>query len=310
MKIFVTGGAGVIGRELVPRLVAGGASVVVGDLQSRPESFPPGVEYREGDLNDLTTDELLTIAPEAIIHLAATFERSIETEAFWTENFRHNVTLSHHIMTIAHKVPSLKRVVFASSYLVYDRDRYEFSRPPSGAVLLDEHSPLKPRNLTGMAKLSHENELAFLTGLGSAPYSVVSARIFRGFGKGSRDVVSRWVRAALTGQPLEVYRPEGMFDFIYAGDSAEGLRRLALDSDVTGPVNLGSGHARRISDVIQSIQARFPESKIVLLESDIPFEASEAQISRLIQHVDWRPTHTLEDGLDQIVEYERQQLDV
>ena len=53
-RVFVTGGAGVIGLELVPKLVAEGAEVLVGDLKPRPSAFSAKVRYREGDLNDLT----------------------------------------------------------------------------------------------------------------------------------------------------------------------------------------------------------------------------------------------------------------
>jgi len=36
-RLFVSGGAGVIGLEMIPRLVARGATVLVGDLKQRPE---------------------------------------------------------------------------------------------------------------------------------------------------------------------------------------------------------------------------------------------------------------------------------
>jgi carbamoyl-phosphate synthase large subunit len=62
-----------------------------------------------------------------VIHLAATFERSAESYEFWEENFRHNVRLSHHLMSLAKDAPSVKRVVFASSYLIYDPSLYQIS---------------------------------------------------------------------------------------------------------------------------------------------------------------------------------------
>ena len=117
-RVFVSGGAGVIGRELVPRLLAAGAIPIVGDLKPRPAHFGPGVLYRQGDLNAMTEAEFHLHAPDVFIHLAATFERSTESYEFWEENFLHNVRLSHHLMTLAKDCPSLRRVVFASSYLI------------------------------------------------------------------------------------------------------------------------------------------------------------------------------------------------
>jgi carbamoyl-phosphate synthase large subunit len=51
---LISGGAGVIGREIVPRLAALGATVMVGDLKPRPAQFPAGVIYRMGDLNHIS----------------------------------------------------------------------------------------------------------------------------------------------------------------------------------------------------------------------------------------------------------------
>ena len=176
------------------------------------------------------------MAPDVVIHLAATFERSKETPEFWDENHHHNVELSHHLMTLVKDAECVRRVVFASSYLVYDPSLYLFDRPAEAVHSLVESDPVMPRNLTGMAKLTHEHELRFLDDAGQYGFTSVSARIFRGYGRGSRCVISRWIHDLITGRPINVYRPEGRFDFIYARDSAEGLLRLAA-SDVTGIVN-------------------------------------------------------------------------
>ena len=39
MRVFISGGAGVIGLELVPRLLEAGADVLVEDLKSKPREF-------------------------------------------------------------------------------------------------------------------------------------------------------------------------------------------------------------------------------------------------------------------------------
>jgi len=52
-------------------------------------------------------------------------------------------------MTVAKDLPSLQRVVFASSYLIYDPALYQFATPQAHAVALKESDPILPRNLTG-----------------------------------------------------------------------------------------------------------------------------------------------------------------
>lgn len=307
-RIFVSGGAGVIGRELVPRLVAQGATVLVGDIKPRPTHFGPGVVYRQGDLNAMVEAELHLFAPQIYIHLAATFERSTESYEFWEDNFMHNVRLSHHLMTLVKDCPSLQRVVFASSYLIYEPALYQFDAPRGTPVSLRESDPVNPRNLTGMAKFAHEIELRFIDQFCGQRFSTVCTRIYRGYGCNSRDVISRWVRSLLQGEAITVYRAEGLFDYVYAADTAEGLMRIAAAGQIRGVINLGTGRSRRVQDVVDALRQHFPEMVAMHADADIPFEASQADISRLRQALDWSPPTTLEQAITKIIAFERGQL--
>jgi len=304
-RVFVSGGAGVIGLEMIPKLVARGAEVMVGDLKPRPTVFPSSVRYRQGDLNDLTQGEIDAFAPEVFIHLAATFERSTETYAFWEENFWHNVRLSHHLMSVLKDLSSLKRVVFASSYLIYDPALYQFDTPQSKAVSLRESDPVMPRNLTGMAKLAHEIELRFLDQFRSEAFTTACARIYRGYGRNSRDVISRWIRMLLAGDAITIYRPEGLFDYIYGKDSAEGLIRMA-EKGATGILNLGTGRARRVQDVVDILRSHFPDMRMEEAASDIPYEASQADVTAYKAEIDWLPEYDLEQAIPEMIAHERE----
>jgi carbamoyl-phosphate synthase large subunit len=305
-RVFISGGNGVIGRELVNRLHSLGADIMVGDLKAFGGDLPRDIRYRQGDLNYCKPDELLSFKPEFFFHLAATFERSVETYDFWEENFWHNIRLSHHLMTILKDCPTLKRVVFASSYLIYDQGLYQFSQAQHKAYRLQEQDAICPRNLTGMAKLMHEMELNFLEEFSSERLSVVMPRIYRVYGKGSRDVISRWARQLLAGEKINVYRKEGMFDYIYAGDVAEGLVRLAA-TDFRGVVNLGKDHARRVEEVVEVFRANFPGMQAGEYPSDISFEASQADMDVFKQVTGWKPKIEIEAGIPMVIDYEKRQ---
>lgn len=305
-KVFISGGAGVIGTILVRQLYQLGADIFVGDLKFRPTDLPKSVRYRQGDLNFIAKDELEAFNPEVFFHLAATFERSTETYGFWEENFQHNVALSHHLMTCLKDVASLKRVVFASSYLIYDPKLYLFDQPQEQPVALQETDSIYPRNLCGVAKLQHEIELRFLQEFHATTCSFVSPRIFRGYGKGSHDVISRWIRQLLRGEEIRVYCPEGMFDYIYADDTAQGLINIAASS-VQGVVNLGNGHARRVADIVEILKRYFPLMRIAYDTSAIAYEASQADIDLLQKAVGWIPEKQLEDAIPEIIAFENQQ---
>ncbi len=307
--VLVTGGAGVIGRELLERLCAGGAHVLCCDLKPPPTWLDSRVAYLEGDANELTAAQVADFSPEYCFHLAATFERTTESEDFWAENFHHNVRLSHHIATLARGVPAMRRVIFASSYLTYDPALYLFADAQSSPTPLSEAAALRPRNLCGGAKLMHEEELEFLALFPATPFTSVSARIFRAYGRGSNDIVSRWVRSLVAepSAPLSAYRVEGLFDYVYAGDVADGLIRLGL-SNLIGPVNLASGSARRVSELLELLSSRFPAMSWTEEPSEIAFEAHEAELSRLQEATGWRPRTSLEQGVDRLIEHEREAL--
>lgn len=303
-RVFVSGGAGVIGNALVSKLVKDGAAVFVGDLKKRPLHWPASVRYWQGDLNEITKDELREFAPEYFFHLAATFERSEESYEFWSENKRHNVNLSHHLMDCLKDCLSLKRVVFASSYLIYNPELYQLDEPAVTPFSLLEETPIYPRNLCGMAKLMHEIELRFLQHFSAGKFTTVSARIYRVYGKNSRDIISRWIQALLKNEPIKIYRKEGLFDYIYAEDVAQGLLKLAC-SEATGVVNLGNGRSRRVEEVVNVLRSYFPNSTMIEGSSDIAYEASQADMTRFEEVTNWRPSRQIEDAIPEMIEHYR-----
>jgi len=304
-RVLVTGGAGVIARELLDRLSAAGASVLSVDrLPLR--TAPPGVEHLVADLAFADLEPIARFRPRHVFHLAATFERSVESQDFWAQNWSDNVVVTHRLAELAGQIGGIEAFVFASSYLVYDPAQYSTAAVPTSAVALTEESRLGSRNLCGAAKLYGEAELRFVREVGAAGFRATFARIFRVYGRGSRDVVSRWVRAALDGEAIDVYHAENRFDYIFSGDVAEGLVRMATSPRGSGVINLGSGSARPVAAVIDAIE-RASGTRLDARheEVDEPFEASCADVDRLRATLDWVPPTSLESGVEWLVEFER-----
>lgn len=301
-KVLVTGGAGVIGRPLVGKLLQQGAEIMVVDLKSRPDEWPKNVHYLRNDLNKIEKDKIVKFNPDLCFHLAASFERTEESPQFFQKNFYNNILLSHALLYALKECTQLKRVVFASSYLVYDSSTYLFKRAPKHKVSLSEKGPVKPRNLCGMAKLLHEQELEFVTA--GADFSSVSARIFRVYGKGSQDIISRWIRELVVGRKIKVFSKQGAFDYIYADDVAEGLVKLA-DSKVEGCVNLGTGESRKVEDILLILKKSYPEMEIEEVYHQGVVEASEADMEKFVKVTGWKPKQTLEKVIPKIISYEK-----
>jgi nucleoside-diphosphate-sugar epimerase len=306
-RYLVTGGAGVIARELLELLAERRATVLSVDRLPLPSAPPPGVEHLRGDLADMDLAPVVDFRPDVVLHLAATFERSVESPEFWAQNWADNVVVTHRLVDAAPRMPGLRSFVFASSYLVYRTDQYLVPAPPARAVALAEDGPLRPRNLCGAAKLYAEAELDFAATVRRVPFAVASARIYRVYGRGSRDVVSRWVRAALSGGEVELYHPENRFDYVYSRDVAEGLLRMA-DGRVGGVVNLATGRSRAVGDVLQTVEEATGR-RLEVRQTDVgeePWEASQADVGRLRSLLGWVPSTQLEDGVARLVAHERE----
>jgi carbamoyl-phosphate synthase large subunit len=306
-RYLVTGGAGVIGGELLDLLSAQGATVLSVDRLPLPTAPPPGVEHLEADLALADLGPIAAFRPERILHLAATFERSFESPEFWAQNWSDNVVATHRLVELAAGLADVDAFVFASSYLVYRTSQYLVAEPAADGFALAETAAISPRNLCGAAKLYAEAELDFARTAMRAPFRTVSARIFRVYGRRSRDVVSRWIRAALDGEPIEVYHPENRFDYVFSGDVADGLLRLADDRRASGAVNLATGRSRSVAEMLRLVETatgRRVEARE--LPADEPYEASRADTSRLEKLLGWTPPTSLESGIEQVVAHERE----
>lgn len=308
-RVLVTGGAGVIADELLDRLSASEARVLSVDRLPLASPAPFGVEHLVADLAVVDLDAIARFRPRHVFHLAATFERSVESPEFWEQNWTDNVVVTHRLAELAQAIGAIETFVFASSYLVYDPRPYSSVAPATHPVALSEDARLSPRNLCGAAKLYGEAEIRFTHDIGNARYRPIFARIFRVYGRGSRDVVSRWVRAALAGQEIDLYHPQNRFDYIFSGDVAEGLIRLATTPQAAGAINLATGQSRPVAAVIEAIE-RATGSPLVAREREVdePFEASCADLDRLSAVLDWVPATTLEAGVERLVQFERARL--
>jgi carbamoyl-phosphate synthase large subunit len=305
-RVIVTGGAGVIGRELLKLLIEKGVSIVSVDRYPLPKGDWSGVSHVQKDLATDSLDELRDFQPQIIFHLAAAFEKSKESPEFWNTNWHDNIVLSHRIAGLTKELPNLEVFLLASSYLVYSPSLYLSPSLPDDVVYLKEDDFIAPRNLCGAAKYYTEGEIEFVKGGLNPSLRTVYARIFRVYGCGSRDVISRWARAALFGQGIEVYNKQNRFDFVFARDVAEGLLRLAQSHDAEGPVNLGSGVTRSIQDILNLLVECVPmaQSRIQELGTREPFEASCADLTRLRRLTGWVPSTELEEGIKIIIDFE------
>jgi UDP-glucuronate decarboxylase len=141
------------------------------------------------------------------------------------------------------------------------------------------------------------------------------ARIFNTYGprmavKDGR-VVSNFIVQALRGEPLTVYgEGKQTRSFCYVSDLVDGLRRLMEADDPGGPVNLGNPVEFTILElaklVLKLTKSRSPVIYRPLPQDDPAQRCPDISLAR--QALGWEPKVKLEEGLEQTIEYFRQQL--
>lgn len=283
MRILITGSDGVIARELRALL--------------RDEHELLLVDKKSGyNLATQDMQPIINFSPEAVFHLAASFERPDESPGFLRINREDNILATERLNQALVKTFDLKSYVFASSYLIYDPSLYsgQWVHP---AVPLTEASKISPRNLCGAAKLYAENQIDFLKRNFFKEMNVAHARIFRVYGKNSQDFISRSVRWRLDGTPVDIWNDDNSFDYIHAADVAKALLCL-FQNQANGIYNVSTGKSTSIRTIANLIG--FKERRV---ENHDQFENSYGD-NRKLKELGWSPSIDIESGIKDIISWE------
>ncbi len=121
MTILITGGTGLVGARLLPRLRDAGIDCRA--LVRAGRELPAGIERVEGDLLDPTTLPAAVEGVTAVVHLAALF-RTPDEDAIWTANLEG----TRNLIAATRATAPDARFVMASTILVYGDDATRPSR--------------------------------------------------------------------------------------------------------------------------------------------------------------------------------------
>ena len=291
MKALVTGADGFVGHHLLEHLRA-----------QRDDAI--GVD-RECDVTDATSvlAVLESVRPEAIYHLAAL----TDVGASWSnpvEYTRVNVLGTKNVLDAATHVVPTARVVLVSS-----ADVYGVVRPED--LPLVETFRVAPANPYASSKV--EAEHVGHDAVRERGQAVVIARPFNHLGAGqSTDfvvpaIVNRLLQALADGaHEIVVGDLSTRRDFSDVRDIVRAYR-LLIKSGVSGEVyNIASGIDVSLFDIAQRLIAAIaPHVRLVTDESLIrPVEVpvSCGSYDKLFRATKWRPTITLDESLNDVID--------
>ncbi|MGD0950820.1 MAG: NAD(P)-dependent oxidoreductase [Methanotrichaceae archaeon] len=295
-RVLVTGATGFIGRHCLPILSARGYEVHAVSMRSSFDGISD-IHWHKVDLlnSSKLRDLVADVMPSHLLH----FAWYAVPGKYWTslENIRW-VKSSLDLLQ-AFVANGGERAVMAGTCAEYDW-RYGYCS--------EKITPLVPSTLYGTCKHSLQiilDSLSKQTGLSSA-----WGRIFFLYGPYEHQdrLTSSVIRSLLMGERARCSHGNQIRDFLYVRDAADAFVAL-LESDIEGPVNIGSGRPIVLRDIMQKISDKIihrdnVEFGVVPVSIEDPF-LLVADVRRLTKEVDWAPKYSLDQGLDETISWWR-----
>lgn len=291
---LVTGATGFVGLHTIDALRR--RDFEIHTVSSRP-AHRAGVRHHVCDLHDpVRTERLLDeVRPTHLLHLAW----FAQPKLYWTseENLRW-IEVSLRLARAFQRIGGT-RLVAAGSCAEYEW---------TGQRCNEMTSRLAPATVYGASK--HAVQLVLSTWAAQVGLSFAWGRLFFLYGPHEQParLVPSVIRAALDRAPIRCTAGTQVRDFQHVSDAASALVAL-LDSDVTGPVNIASGRAVPVKDVVYAIADQLAARSLVELGA-LPLATSEpdrleADVTRLRDEVGWRDRFDLETGLSDTITWWR-----
>ena len=303
-RVLVGGAGGFIGGHLVKRLKADGHWVRGGDVKAHEFSDLPTDEFLLGDLRD---PAFVTAAVEGIddvYQLAADMGG-----AGYLFSGKHDADVMHNSALINLNTLELgcragvTRFFYSSSACVYPE--YNQLDPDNPKCSEDSVYPAHPDSDYGWEKLFSER--LYFAYARNKDIHIRIARFHNIFGPegtwaGGKEkapaALCRKIAEAEDGGEIEIWGDgKQTRSFLYVDECVEAVRRL-MESDFTGPVNIGSEELVSINRLAETIMA-IANKRMVIRHISGPLGVrGRNSDNRLIrERLGWAPSRPLQEGL-------------
>ena len=295
-RVLLTGASGFIGRHCIEPLLARGYEVHAVSTQIQPQPMP-GVIWHACDLLQpgAAAPLLAQIKPSHLLHLAwyVVPGKLITSEM----NFSW-VAASMELVQSFARNGGTRLLSCGSGY------EYDWSYGYCG----EKRTPAAPDTIYGACKQA----LHLLIESFSQHANLSSAwgRVFFLYGphEHRQRLVSSVILSLLAGQPAKCSHGMQIRDYMHVQDVADGLVAV-LDSAVTGPVNVSSGQATTLREIVLAIGRQIGRPELIQLGA-IPARANDVALvigenTRLVTEVGWKRHYDLELGIRQTIDWWR-----
>lgn len=310
-KALVCGAGGFIGGHLVNKLKSEGYWVRGVDLKQNEYGNNNSDEFVLGDLRqidvvrDTVTDDLDEIYQLAADMGGAGFVFTGENDA----DIMHNSALCNLNVLDEASRKGIPKIFYSSSACMYPE--YNQMDPDNPKCSEDSAYPAAPDSEYGWEKLFSER--LYLTYQRNANIVVKVARFHNIFGPhgtwdGGREkapaAICRKVAIAKPGDSIEVWG-DGLQtrSFLIVDECVEGIRRL-MDSDFSGPVNIGSEEMVSINNFTQMvIDISGKQLSIKNIEGPTGVRGRNSDNAFIREKLGWAPSEPLRKGVEKTYDW-------
>ncbi len=298
-RVLVTGATGFIGSHTLRPLLQRGYEVHAVSSKSGPAADAP-VMWHEADLFDSASSARLLeeIRPTQMLHLAWYVVpgklMSSELNFEWVRS-------SIELLKLFQRQGG-RRIVMPGSSYEYDWN-YGYCH--------ETRTPTVPNTTYGACK--HALDVMAQAFCRFHQLSYAWPRVFFLYGPNEHPdrLVSSVIRSLLQGQEARCSHGKQIRDYLHVQDVADAIVSV-LDSSIEGPINIGSGTAVTLRDIVVTIGRTLGREDLIKLGA-IPSRANDAalvvaDIERLTTEVKWQPSYSLEAGLTHTIEWWRHKL--
>jgi UDP-glucose 4-epimerase len=294
MRVLVTGGAGFIGSHVAEAsLEAGHVVTCLDDLSSgKRENVPEGARLLVADIrSEAALRAIVEAAPDVLVHHAAQMDvrRSVADPGFDADvNVRGTLNLLEACLKAG-----TRRVLFASTGGAIYGEQEVF--PAS------EDHPTRPVSPYGCSKAAVEIYLRCYEALHGLSWMALRyANVYgpRQDPHGEAGVVAIFARRLLAGEPCTVFGDGHQTrDYVYVEDVARA-NVLALGSEATGPLNIGTGIETDVLTLHGALAAAAGAAELLVHADPRPGEQRRSSVDprRAETVLGWRPTVDLAEG--------------
>lgn len=297
-KVLITGGTGLIGKQLISLLLQQEAKVTVVSLDD-PRLASKGVKFVRADLREFNNCLTICKGKEIIFHLAGIKGSPTLTAKQPASFFVPTLTFNTNTMEAARRC-KVSRYLYTSTIGVY---------APAEVFYEDDvwkTFPSENDRFAGWAKRMGELQAeAYKIEYGWDKISIVRpANVygpFDNFDPQTAMVIPSLITRALSGEnPLTVWGDGSPIrDFIHAKDVARGMM-MAVEKGVNIPVNLGSGTGVTIKQLAQTIAKLVPGGPIKIIWDKTKLKGDKKRLmdmSRAKKLLGFKPIIPLEEGI-------------